>query len=133
MKRNLIFAFWVLLFFGFAVVNCVAQSSNNDQRIVGTWNISVEGITIPVVFNANGSGSSTFTDSRGTSVQYTFSYGIFLSGTIGFADFVGTSRNVFILGDFEFRLWEFLRSNSALFFSPDGRSLIIDGRILKKR
>ena len=62
MKRKLIFALWVLLFFDFISINCSAQSSTNDQRIVGTWVYTASiGQTYTLVFNANGSGTFRMT------------------------------------------------------------------------
>ena len=37
MKGKQILVFGLLLFFGFTAINCYAQSSNNEQRLVGTW------------------------------------------------------------------------------------------------
>jgi hypothetical protein len=58
MKRKLIFVLGILLFFGFVSVNCYAQSSANDQRIVGTWvGIDNNNDSGTFVFNANGTGT----------------------------------------------------------------------------
>jgi len=71
MKRNLIFALGFLLFFGFVSVNCNAQSSNNEQRIVGTWVDETNGST--TTFNANGTGTGT---GEGAITSGTFKYGV---------------------------------------------------------
>ena len=107
MKRKLIFSLGILLFFSFVSVNCNAQSSANDQRIVGTW---VNGES-SVVFNADGSGSIT-----GGAFNYgdrNFTYGISLTGLLGCT-------------------WDFL-NNQQIYFSPDGRTLIIRGFRFQKR
>jgi hypothetical protein len=59
MKKNLIFVIGVLLFIGFVSVNCSAQSSNNDQRLVGTWRFIEDGIeneTFELELYKDGSG-----------------------------------------------------------------------------
>ena len=119
MKRKLIFVLWVLLFFGFVLVNCSAQSSTNDQRIVGTWVYThSEGNTITLVFNTNGSGTTknTYTAAQkegATATQIaeaeavkSFTYGFSVAGEM-------MSDN---------------GPSGKIYFSPDGRTLFIDGR-----
>jgi hypothetical protein len=60
MKRKLIFVLGILLFFGFVSVNCNAQSSTNDQRIVGTWVGILDGKSYTIVLNANGTGTEIY-------------------------------------------------------------------------
>ena len=101
MKRNLIFALGVLLFLGFVSVNCSAQSSTNDQRIVGTWIYTYGNHTITLVFNANGSGSIAY--SEYSSQNTNFTYGFSVSGEM-------MSDN---------------GPSGKIYFSPDGRTLFI--------
>jgi hypothetical protein len=100
MKRNLIFTIWILLFFGFFLVNCSAQSSTNDQRIVGTWICDVEGTTYTVVFNANGSGSYSI-GSENTTFTYLLSVG---------GEMISNARYI----------------GGKIYYSPDGRTLAIE-------
>jgi hypothetical protein len=95
MKKKLIFAIGVLLFFGFVSVNCSAQSSNNDQRIVGTWIFTSDNVTITLVFNANGSGSIDGAN---------FTYGLSVDGEL-MSSYTGLSGKIH--------------------FSPDGRTLFL--------
>ena len=53
MKKKIILSGFILLFFAFAVINCNAQSSNNEQRLVGTWT-DLHGRGETLVFNTNG-------------------------------------------------------------------------------
>jgi len=104
MKRKLIFTLGILLLFSFITVNCNAQSSTNDQRIVGTWvGTSSSGNTITWVFNANGSG--TYTTSNGTSESFT--YGLSIGGEI---------KIVYDRYDSS--------SDGKIYFSFDGRTVI---------
>ena len=108
MKKKLIFALWILLFFGFVLVNCSAQSSTNDQRIVGTWVYTVKtgdtDYTYTYVFNANGSGTRTTTDPYEVTKNVTFTYGFSVTGEI-------MSDN---------------GPRGKIYFSPDGKTLFID-------
>jgi len=106
MKGKLI-VFMFLLFFGFSALSSFAQSTNNDQRIVGIWvNTTTEqgvNYTITLVFNANGSGIMTLAGGGQTDTE-NFSYGISASG-------------------------EMMSDNGPrgkIYFSPDGRILFID-------
>lgn len=110
MKRKFIFVLGILLFFCIVAVNCSAQSSINDQRIVGTWVCSKGSDLITFVFNANGSGS--ITEGGGTD---TFTYGISLTGEIKIVYSGGSRRNV------------------TLYFSPDGRTLILESDFFRKK
>jgi len=120
MKKNLIIA---LLFFGFVSINCSAQSSVNDQRIVGTWvNNDLGNVTI--VFNANGSGSikviyhNDIKKEGFSDYEASFTYGISMTGLLrhtgyksdGIIDITGT-----------------------LYFSPDGKTLIFSNYAFRKR
>ena len=112
MKRKVIFTIGIFLFFSFVAVNCSAQSSTNDQRIVGTWvGTDSRGDTITYVFNANGSG--TFTDSGDSSGTRTITYGLSIDGGIK------------IVGSYE----------GKIYFSPDGKTLIFSftSTVFKKR
>jgi len=106
MKNKLVLCFAVLFLFGIASFSCYAQSSNNDQRIVGTW-VTENGQTI--VFNADGSGSVT----NYIYSSANFIYGISLSGSLGC-----TISEL---------------NNQQIYFSPDGRTLIIRGNAFRKR
>ena len=110
MKRKLVFGVVVFLIFGFVAINCNAQSSGNDQRIVGTWVYThTDNTTLTLVFNANGTGTRAWSD--GETVNFT--YGISLTGTLG-----STFSNF---------------HNKTLFFSPDGRTMIFDDLTYRKR
>ena len=118
MKDKLVFVFLVV--FVFSSVSCFAQSSSNDQRIVGTWIRTAEWGNVTVVFNANGSG--TFTGIyNGQTEERTFTYGVSITGNIGFV-FEGNSMNIF-----------HSLSNDTLFFSPDSRTLVLNGGFFRKR
>jgi len=120
MKRKLVFALWILLIFGFVSVNCSAQSSSNDQRIVGTWlgNTSTSA-TATFIFNANGSGSLTATDEEGTD-RANFTYGVSADGLIT------------MIADSREGLGRYL-PGGKIFFSPDSKILILDGKVYRKR
>ena len=117
MKGKLILGVLVLLFSSFS---CFAQSSTNDQRIVGTWvNVSTihnrntgtdTTITQTLVFNANGSG--TFTNSRDNTTN-NFTYGVSVNGRI------------MIQGDYN--------EDGEIYFSPDGRVMYIKYIMYRKR
>ena len=109
MKRKLIFSLGILLFLGFVSVNCSAQSSTNDQRIVGTWVGTYNGKTDTYVFNANGSGTNTY-DGK----NYNFTYGVSIDGVIRI-----------IADDYD--------ETYKIYFSPDGRTLIFDKNIYRKK
>jgi len=98
MKKALVFLFVGIIFFGCFVQNANAQSTNDAQRIVGTWRDSNNGITF--TFNTDG----TFTSSENERGNY------FLSGTklvwIYRGDSYAWSINYFI--------------------SPNGRILVLD-------
>jgi len=121
MKRKFIFALGILLFFCFVSVNCNAQSSTNDQRIVGTWVYTLTDggstYTFTYVFNANGSG--TFTSSHPELKNGTFTYGISVTGEINFAEASGNSG--LLLG-------------GKIYFSPDGKTMFTGGDyVFRKR
>jgi hypothetical protein len=97
MKRKLTFVFGILVFFCFVSVNCSAQSSTNDQRIVGTW-VSESGEQT-WIFNSNGTGSSS-----GNS----FTYGLRVN-----------ENTIIIIRGNHFEKW-------MHYFSPDGRTLILE-------
>ena len=101
MKSKLIFVLGVFLFLGFASVNCGAQSSANDQRIVGTWVSGNE----TLVFNANGSGTVNGTN---------FTYGLSFDGEL------------ILITDDESEVYK-------VYFSPDGRTLILDETVYRKK
>jgi len=126
MKRKLIFTLGTLLFFGFVSANCFAQSSANDQRIVGTWVGTRAGIhtddgtsiTETLVLNANGSGTITAADGKGTSTG-TFTYGISSGGEINYI-YSGNSTYSSV-------------RNGTIYFSPDGKTLILNNNIYRKK
>ena len=97
MKGKKVLTLGFLLVFSFVAINCNAQSSTSDQRIVGTW-ITEDGFTI--VFNANGSGSYS------GGGEGTFTYGVSIDGEL-----FSTIR------DF----------NGKIYFSPDGRTVFLRG------
>jgi hypothetical protein len=110
-KKGLVVGF--LLVFSFVAINCNAQSSGNDQRIVGTWvGTDVASNTITFVFNANGSG--TYMDSSDSSSR-AFTYGISIDGGIN------------MRGEY--------RNEGKIYFSPDGRTLFFgfSSTIYRKR
>ena len=78
MKENKILVFVVIMLLGFVAINCNAQTSNNEQRIIGTW---TDGSGTTWVFNTNGTGSSG---------SDTFVYGI----TSGEVTFISSSGNM---------------------------------------
>jgi hypothetical protein len=82
MKKKLVLFFMFLLVFGFSSFSCFAQSSSNDQRIVGTW-VDVSGNTL--VFNANGSGSWA---------GETFTYGVSVAGILGCTEIFFNDQSV---------------------------------------
>ena len=110
MKCKLVLVFIVLLLFGFSTFSCFAQSSNNDQRIVGTWIWTSDdgNRNETFVFNANRSGIHTNPE------QKSFSYGISVNGEI-----MIRGQNI--------------SDDSKIYFSPDGRTLIMFGMIWRKR
>ena len=108
MKGKLFLVFAVMLLFGFSSFSCYAQSASNDQRIVGTW---VGPDNHQLVFNANGSGSWSGGGETGT-----FTFGISLTGQITFIE-SGQNRGHTII----------------LYFSPDGRTMIWQDSIFRKR
>ena len=111
MKRKLIFALGILLFFCFVSSNCSAQSSNNDQRIVGTWTVTYRNNnTVTFVFNANGTGTAT-----GSKGSDSFTYGVNLRGEMKL-----------IYSDGSVLSWE-------PYFSPDGRTMIENLDIYRKK
>ena len=112
MKGKLILGFVVLFVFGFPSFLCYAQSSSIDQHIVGTWVYSAEGYNSTLVFNANGSGSITRSWTNNGALQ-PFTFGISITGTLG-------SSNSYIQG-------------KEPYFSPDGRTMIFDGYVYRKR
>jgi hypothetical protein len=112
MKDKLVLGFVVLFFFGFPSFSCYAQSLNNEQRIVGTWIYSAEGFNSTLVFNADGSGSITRSWIDNGALQ-AFAFGISITGALG-------SSHSYIQG-------------KVPYFSPDGRNMIFDGYIYRKR
>jgi len=122
MKRKLLFALGILLFLCFVSANCFAQSSTNDQRIVGTWigTYTNDGtsITETLVLNANGSGTVTAADGKGNSTG-TFTYGISPGGEINYV-YSGNSTYSSV-------------RNGTIYFSPDGRTLILNNTVYRKK
>ena len=110
MKSKLVLVFAVLLFFGFSTFSCFAQSSNSEQRIIGTW-VSEDG-KFTFIFNANGSGTVTNPDWP-LPGPFTFTYGISITG--------------------EIRMEGNYTENGKIYFSPDGRILIINSSAFRKR
>ena len=111
MKSKLVLGFVFLLIFGFSSFSCFAQSSNNDQRIVGTWVYTSGGFNRTLVFNANGSGTHNDTEGK----EGNFTYGVSVTGSL------------IARGNYP---WSGLQS---LYFSPDGGTLFFDGNIYRKR
>jgi hypothetical protein len=107
MKGKFVLCFVILLVF--SSFSSYAQSTNNDQRIVGTWMYTGtdDGVTYTttIVFNANGSGSTTETY-RGETSIVTFTYGFSVDGEL-------ISDN---------------GPRGKIYFSPDGRTLFIGNR-----
>ena len=104
MKKTIVFVILAMFVIGF----CTAQSSNDAQKIVGTWVSEIHN----VVFNANGTGIWN---------GEKFFYGI------------STGGNIIILGSSQFPV----PIESTLYISPDGRKIIFFGRndyyILQKK
>jgi len=107
------------LFFGFVSVNSFAQSSTNDQRIVGTWIWNDGNDTFTYVFNANGSGTFTYTGTISNLTSGTFTYGISLTGEIYISD-QGDTRGL-------------VRGSEKIYFSPDGKTMMIRGGVFRKK
>jgi len=122
MKRKLIFALGILLFSCFVSANCFAQSSTSDQRIVGTWignyTIGDASITETLLFNANGSGTVTANDGKEIRTG-TFTYGISSVGEINYI-YSGNST------------YKSVR-DGTIYFSPDGKTLILNNNIYRKK
>jgi len=94
----------IFIFLTMVVIgSCAAQSANDAKRIVGTW-VS-ENSAVTLVFNANGTG--TFTREGETE---NFSWGFSVSGEI-----------------------YLMEETFKLFMSPDGRRMIIDGKVFQKK
>ena len=115
-KKGLSIGF--ILVFIFIAINSEAQSSGNEQRIVGTWvGTSDFGdgiITETLVFNADGSGTYTITF-RGETARTNFTFGISLTGSI------------FISGEGVRIVGEWVRMpGGQMFFSPDGRTMFFE-------
>ena len=117
MKKAVIFIVLVMLVIG----SCAAQSANNDaQRIVGTWTVEAnpdsredKAFTDGTiwVFNANGTGT------RG---GQNFFYGISVDGSISYFPSLRDHSN-------------YVFSGGQLYFSPDGKRMILnDVRFQKK-
>jgi hypothetical protein len=95
----------VLLFFVLGV-SCFAQTSNDAQRIVGTWNgpAGSGGMNIIFIFNSNGTYSVSGSD-RGSG-NYIFS-----GSKLLLENYNGTTVGIF-----------------DYYFSTDGKQLVIGGR-----
>jgi len=104
MKKAVIFVFLAMVVIG----SCAAQSATADQRIVGTW-IREDG-SITFVFNANGTGTGNGEN---------FIYGI-SSGGFVYITYPGNSS------------WSPTGSN-IIYFSPDGRRMIIGSYRFQKK
>lgn len=119
MKRKFVLLMF-FMFFIFSLFICFAQSSSNDQRIVGTWiNMNDYG-TITLVFNANGSGLIKFIFTKeakrtlGVSdTEESFTYGISITGLL-----TSTSDTI---------------NGYTPYFSPDGRTMILAEIVYQKR
>jgi hypothetical protein len=63
MKNKCFLSVFVLLILFFVSASCFAQSSGNEQRLVGTWIFLYRDGASPLVFNSNGtvSGYSFYT------------------------------------------------------------------------
>ena len=114
MKKVFISIISLVLLFGFITVNSYAQSSLNEQRLVGTWILGWVDLALREkiwVFNANG----TFTV-NGEPLRW----------------FTNAYKLVFI-DEFDQVEWYV-----DFFLSPDGRTLVLvdedqDGYVLRKR
>jgi hypothetical protein len=97
MKNKLALSLGVLLFF--SLLPCYAQSSNNEQRIVGTW-----------------AGVDRYTDSLGTLV---FNYNGTVTGYITGRYFFSNSKLLIRTND--------SIQEISYYFSSDGRILVLSG------
>ena len=135
MKGKLVLGFVVLSVFGFSSFPSYAQSSSIDQRIFGTWIFirasnwgNDTGDTATLVFNPNGSGTHTVTFQGEATQEKNFTYGFSLDGTIYIFDGRIKSRN----GQ-AFQVFFEFNSGYTPYFSPDGKTLIIDNKVYRRR
>ena len=103
MKKTVIFV--VLALAMVLIGSCAAQSANDAQRIVGTW-VSADGQTT-LVFNADGTG---------TVGGNNFFYGISVDGVLQ------ATANIFGSSNY-----------GTLFFSPDGKRIIIRDKVYQRK
>jgi len=102
--------FFIVVIFCMFTACVNAQTTSFEQRIVGTWVGTVRGETRTLVFNANGSGSVA--SNRGTD---TFTFGVNVVGTV----------RIIYANEVDY--------NPSIFLSPDGRTMILDNEIYRKR
>jgi hypothetical protein len=99
MRNKFVFNFLVLLIFGFSSFSCYAQSSNDQQRLIGTWvGVDSDNDSVgTVVFNSNGTVTG------------------YISGRYFFSNsklFIRTNDSIMEL---------------SCYFSSDGRILVLSG------
>jgi len=140
MKKILVFFVIGLLIFGScSAQNVNAQSSNDAQRIVGTW-ISSE---FEFVFNANGTGTlrpgqeliasitEEFNAAAVAEISANIHWGVSISGQI-YISFNFSSSNNRDISDFQREISREFR-NEDIFLSPDSRRMILAGEVFQKR
>jgi hypothetical protein len=114
--------FILFIFCSISSFTCFAQSSNNDQRIIGTWSTTNYQGTFTIVFNANGSGTYSYNFNETylnmgppySNISQTFTFGISVLGEL-----IASGQ------------WSL--SSTKIYFSPDGKILIIGTTIYNKK
>jgi hypothetical protein len=126
MRDKLVLGFVFLLVFGFPSFVCYAQSSDNEQRIVGTWTQTIKNskgsvYSITVLLNTDGSGTATVS-ANGKTREAVFTWDISMPGLI---DFVYSKNDTYH------------NPTSGGFYRyvllPDGRTMILEDQIYRKK
>jgi hypothetical protein len=113
MKKTIIFVVLAIVL----IASCTAQSTNDAQKIVGTWVSVFSEREQTFVFNANGTGTVTNKDRDGGVETKNIFWGISASGEIFLcANPDGTNGNY-----------------SKFSMSPDGRIMSIDRWVYRKK
>lgn len=123
MRGKMVLGLVIILVLVVSSFPCYAQSSNFEQRIVGTWTgNNPNGYSYTLVFNANGSGTCTVANEGQQIGETNFTYGISLGGSISYVPSVFRTS----YGNFDI-------PGGTVYFSPDGRVLILGNTVLRKR
>ena len=107
MKRKLVLGFVFLFVFGFSSFSCYAQSSNREQRLIGTWVHELKGSTL--VFNPNGTYSFQFDSTEWEPKKY------------------GAAENIIVFIFFRPLNNRNEETIGECFISSDGKTLILRG------